>query len=89
MSPEVPMVKEQGIGLAMGMWSRLAADQGISPEGIKKLHDSFQQRMDNPAHRKKKKDMTVNPHYFSSESFAKPMASGYEFYKKLVKEIKK
>lgn len=89
MSPEVPMVKEQGIDLAMGMWSRLAADKGASPEGIKELHDSFQQRMDNPAYRKKKKDMTVNLHYFSSESFGKPVASGYKLYKKLVKEIKK
>jgi len=55
MSPEIPMVKEQGIRPALGMWSRLAADKGASPRGIKNPHDSFKQRMDNPAHRKKKR----------------------------------
>ena len=89
MFPDVPMVKEQGIDFAMGMWRGLIAPQGTPPDVIKKLHDAFRQGMDDPILRKNAKDMAVNLHYLGPEAYGRLMAADHEFYGKLVKEIKK
>ena len=67
----------------------MAVPAATPPEVIKKLHESIKQGMDDPALRKNADDMAVNLHSLGPESFGKLMASGYELYKKLVKEIKK
>lgn len=89
MFPDVPTVKEQGIDFAMGMWRGLIAPKGTPPDVIKKLHDAFQQGMDDPVFLKNAKDMAVNLHYLGPDAFGKLMAADHEFYGKLVKEIKK
>lgn len=89
MFPAVPVVKEQGINFAMGMWRGLAAPKGTPPDVLKKLHDAFKKGMEDPAFKKSAVDMAVNIHYLGPEEFGKLMASDNDFYGQLIKEIKK
>jgi len=89
MFPDVPTVKEQGIGFAMGMWRGLVAPKGTPPEVLKKLHDAFKKGMEDPAFKKSAADMAVNINYLGPADFGKLMVSDDEFYGQLVKEVKR
>jgi len=89
MFPNVPIVKEQGINFAMGMWRGLVAPKGTPPDVIKKLHEVFKKAMEDPVFKKNAKDMSVELNYMGPEAFGKLMAYDNEFYGKLVSEIKK
>lgn len=85
--PNVPTLKELGLGIVQTSPFGLAAPKGTDPKIVKKLHDAFKQAMEMPNYRESLAKFDMEPFYMNSEQYAKFAADTVKKEKAIIEKL--
>jgi tripartite-type tricarboxylate transporter receptor subunit TctC len=84
--PDVPTLKDLGLGISDDAPWGIAAPKGVPPERIKKLHDAFKKAMDDDAFVKSLDFMASQPRYMTTAQYQQYMAGRVPIEKEVVEK---
>lgn len=85
--PDVPTLKELGLGIVQTSPFGLAVPKGTDPAIVKKLHDAFKQAMDMPNYRESLAKFDMQPFYMSSEEYTRWAAETFQAEKVIIEKL--
>lgn len=85
--PDVPTLKELGLGIVQTSPFGLAVPKGTDPAIVKKLHDAFKQAMDMPNYRESLAKFDMQPFYMSSEEYTRWAAETFQAEKLIIEKL--
>lgn len=85
--PNVPTLKELGMGIVQTSPFGLAVPKGTDPKIVKKLHDAFKKAMEMPNYRESLAKFDMEPFYMSSEQYAQFAAETVKKEKAIIEKL--
>lgn len=85
--PNVPTLKELGMGIVQTSPFGLAAPKGTDPKIVKKLHDAFKKAMEMPNYRESLAKFDMEPFYMNSEQYAQFAAETVKTEKAIIEKL--
>ena len=86
--PDVPILKEIGIGIEIGGWIGFLAPAGVPPDILAKLHDAIVATLREPAYVEQMKKMTMVPDYQDQRSYQAFYLSEFDRWGQYVRNAK-
>jgi tripartite-type tricarboxylate transporter receptor subunit TctC len=85
--PQVPTLKELGLGIVASSPYGLAGPRGLSPEVVRVLHDAFRAAMHDPAHVAELERYDQDLAYLGPEDYARAMRDAYAAERRTVDRL--
>ncbi len=85
--PNVPTLKELGMGIVQTSPFGLVAPKGTDPKIVQKLHDAFKKAMEMPNYRESLAKFDMEPYYMSSEQYTKFAAETVKREKAIIEKL--
>ena len=85
--PNVPTLKELGMGIVQASPFGLVAPKGTDPKIVQKLHDAFKKAMEMPNYRESLAKFDMEPYYMSSTQYAQFAADTVKKEKAIIEKL--